>query len=85
MVVGNVGDHANAFDCICMTIRLSALPVRMSYRVKVRSVPILASTDDSDMLKRTEVMVSVEVGKDRFEMGVLLSKELDSTRKKSHR
>ena len=84
MVVGNVGDHANAFDCICMTIRLSAFPVRMSYRVKVRSVPILASTDDSDMLKRTEVMVSVEVGKDRFEMGVLLSKSWIQHAKKSH-
>lgn len=70
--MGKVGDQANAFDCICITIRLSAFPVRMSYNVKVRSVPILASTEDSDILKRTEVMVSVDVGKERSEMGALL-------------
>jgi len=74
MVVGKVGDHERAFNCICITIRLSALPVRISYRVKVRSVPVLARTEDSDMLKRTEVMVSVEVGNERFDKGALLRK-----------
>ena len=58
-----------------MTIRLSAFPVRMSYNVKVRSEPILARTDDSAMLKRTDVIVSVEVGNVRFETGALLKKE----------
>ena len=72
MVVGKVGDQARSFDCIRITIRLSALPVRMSYNVKVRSVPILARTEDSDMLKRTEEMVSVDVGKERSEIGALL-------------
>lgn len=38
----------------------------------MRSEPVLARTDDSDMLKRTEVMVSEEVGNVRLEMGVLL-------------
>jgi len=33
---------------------------------------VLASTDDSERLNRTEVMVSVDVGKDKFEMGALL-------------
>lgn len=55
-----------------MTTRRSALPVRMSYNVNVRSEPMLASTEDSDKLKRTAEMVSVEVGKVRFEMGALL-------------
>lgn len=55
-----------------MTIRRSALPVRMSYSVNVRSEPILASTEDSDRLNRTAVMVSVEVGNVRFEMAALL-------------
>lgn len=30
MDVGNVGDHASAFERNCMTVRRSALPVRMS-------------------------------------------------------
>ena len=72
MVVGKVGDQARSFDCICIIIRLSAFPVRMSYNVKVRSVPILARTEDSDMLKRTEEIVSVDVGKERSDIGALL-------------
>ena len=55
-----------------MTTRLSAFPVRMSYKVNVRSEPMLARTDDSAILKRTDVIVSVEVGKIRFETGALL-------------
>ena len=58
-----------------MTTRLSAFPVRMSYKVNVRSEPILARTDDSAILKRTDVIVSVEVGNVRFETGALLRKE----------
>jgi hypothetical protein len=72
MVVGKVGDQAREFDRMCITIRLSAFPVRMSYKVKVRSVPKLARTEASDILKRTEVMVSVDVGKERSEIGALL-------------
>ncbi len=70
--MGKVGDQAREFDCIRITIRLSAFPVRMSYNVKVRSVPIPARTEDSDILKRTEVMVSIDVGKERSEIGALL-------------
>lgn len=70
--MGKVGDQDREFDCICITIRFSAFPVRMSYNVKVRSVPILASTEDSDILKRTDVIVSVDVGKVRSEMGAFL-------------
>lgn len=55
-----------------MTTRRSALPVRMSYSVKVLSEPILASTDDSARLNLTAEIVSVEVGKVRFDMGALL-------------
>ena len=51
-----------------MMIRRSALPVRMSYKVKVRSVPMEARTEGSDALNLREVMVSEEVGKDRFEI-----------------
>ena len=58
-----------------MTTRLSAFPVRMSYKVNVRSEPMLARTDDSAILKRTDVIVSVEAGKVRFETGALLRKE----------
>jgi len=54
-----------------MTTRLSAFPVRISYSVKVRSEPMLARTEDSLRLNRTLVIVSVEVGKVRFEMGAL--------------
>ena len=56
----------------CMTTRRSALPVRMSYSVNVRSEPMLAKTLDSDMLKRTEVIVSVDVGNVRLDIGELL-------------
>ena len=54
-----------------ITLR-SAFPVRMSYSVKVRSDPMLASTDASDKLNRTEVIVSVEVWNVRFEIGAVL-------------
>jgi hypothetical protein len=47
----------------------------MSYKVNVRSDPMLARTDDSAMLKRTDVIVSVEVGNVKFETGALLRKE----------
>jgi hypothetical protein len=40
--------------------------------VKVRSEPMLAKTDDSERLNRTEVIVSVEVGNVRFVIGALL-------------
>ena len=56
----------------CITTRLSALPVRISYRVNVRSEPMLARTDDSLRLKRTAVIVSVEVGNVRSDIGELL-------------
>ena len=59
----------------CMTTLLSALPVRISYSVNVRSEPILASTDDSDRLNRTADIVSVDVGKVRFDIGALLQCE----------
>ena len=55
-----------------MTTLRSAFPVRTSYRVKVRSDPTLARTDASDRLNRTEVIVSVEVGNVRFEIGAVL-------------
>ena len=58
-----------------MTTRLSAFPVRMSYKVNVRSEPMLARTDGSAILKRTDVIDSVEVGNVRFETGALLRKE----------
>jgi len=57
-----------------MTTLRSAFPVRISYNVNVLSEPMLASTDDSLMLKRTEVIVSVDVGKVRFDTGALLAK-----------
>lgn len=55
-----------------MTVLRSALPVRISYNVNVRSEPMLASTEDSLKLKRTEVTVSEDVGKVRLEIGVSL-------------
>lgn len=70
--MGKVGDHARALLRMCMTVRRSAFPVRISYRVNVRSEPMLARTDDSERLKRTDVIVSAEVGKDRFVIGALL-------------
>ena len=56
----------------CMITLRSAFPVRMSYSVKVRSDPTLARTDASDELNLTEVIVSVEVGNVRFEIGAVL-------------
>ena len=55
-----------------MTTLRSAFPDRMSYSVKVRSVPMLAKTDDSLRLKRTLVTSSVDVGRVRFDIGALL-------------
>jgi hypothetical protein len=57
-----------------MTTLRSAFPVRISYNVNVLSEPMLASTDDSLILKRTDVIVSVDVGKVRFDTGALLEK-----------
>ena len=55
-----------------MMIRRSAFPVRISYSANDRSEPMLARTDASARLKRTEVTVSVEVGRVRLEMAALL-------------
>lgn len=52
-----------------ITTLLSALPVRISYSVNVRSEPVLARMLDSERLKRTEVMVSTEVGNVRLDTG----------------
>lgn len=58
----------------CMTTRRSAFPVRISYSVKVRSEPILASTEDSARLNLIAEIVSVEVGNVRLDIGALLCK-----------
>jgi hypothetical protein len=55
-----------------MTLR-SAFPVRISYNVNVRSEPMLARTEGSLRLKRTAVIVSVDVGKVKFDIGALLN------------
>ena len=55
-----------------MTTLRSAFPVRISYSVNVRSDPMLARTDDSLKLNRTAVIVSVDVGKVRLDIGALL-------------
>ena len=55
-----------------MTTRRSALPVRMSYRVKVRSEPTEARIEDAERLKRMAETVSEEVECVRFDMGTLL-------------
>ena len=55
-----------------MITRRSALPVRISYSVKVLSEPILAKTDDSERLNLTAEIVSVDVGNVRFDIGALL-------------
>ncbi len=60
-----------------MTIRRSALPVRISYRHIVRSPPTLASTLVSDWLKRTAETVSEEEPKARVESGADLPEERD--------
>lgn len=56
------------------TSRRSALPVRMSYRVNVRSVPVDARMDDSDQLNLRAVMDSVDVGNRRVDTGADLVK-----------
>lgn len=48
----------------------------MSYNVNVRSEPMLASTDGSLRLKRTAVIVSVDVGKVRLDIGALLNTDV---------
>lgn len=55
-----------------MTTRRSAFPVRISYKVNVRSEPILARTEGSARLKRTAEIVSMDVGKVRLDIGALL-------------
>lgn len=62
----------NGFAFTCITVRRSALPVRTSYNVQVRSDPTLASTLDSLGLNLTEVIVSVDAGKDKFAIGAVL-------------
>ena len=57
-----------------MITRRSALPVRISYSVKVLSEPMLARTDDSERLNLTAEIVSVDVGNVRFDIGALLAK-----------
>lgn len=61
-----------------MTTLLSALPVRISYRVNVRSDPVLARILDSERLKRTEVIVSMEVGKVRLDIGADLRGDIQT-------
>ena len=56
-----------------MTTLRSALPVRMSYKVKVRSDPAEASTEDSEGLKWIDVTVSVDVEYVRFDSGLDLA------------
>jgi len=53
----------------CMTIRLSAFPVRVSYRHNVRSFPTLANTLVSLWLNRTPDTVSNELPKAKVESG----------------
>jgi hypothetical protein len=55
-----------------MMTRRSALPVRISYKQKERSEPMEARIEVSLRLKRTEVTVSVDVGRVRLEIGALL-------------
>jgi hypothetical protein len=52
--------------------RRSAFPVLISYRVNVRSEPMLANTEDSDRLNRTADIVSVDVGNVRLDIAALL-------------
>ena len=65
-------DNKEREEHACITTLRSAFPVRISYKVNVRSEPILARIDDSLKLKRTAAIVSVEVGKVRFDIGALL-------------
>jgi len=52
-----------------MTSLLSALPVLISYKVNVRSVPVEARIEDSERLNRIEVTVSLDVENVRFDIG----------------
>lgn len=75
--MGNVGDQERAFEVNLRMERREAEEEweeeeRMSYRVKVRSVPIEARTEGSEGLNLREVMVSVEVGNVRLDMAALL-------------
>jgi len=70
--MGQEKKNIRRMERTCITTLRSAFPVRISYSVNVRSEPILARTDDSLKLKRTAVIVSVEVGKVRFDIGALL-------------
>jgi len=74
--VGSVGDHARALARIWKTSLRSALPVRTSYNVKVRSDPVDARTEASDKLNLRAVIVSVDVGKVRF----MIAEDLRRTR-----
>ena len=69
-------DQPEKMESTCITILRSAFPVRISYNVNVRSEPILARTDGSLRLKRTEVIVSVDVGKVRSDIGALLDPDM---------
>lgn len=50
----------------------SALPVRTSYRINVRSEPIEARTEVSEGLNRTTFTVSAEPAKVKFDIGEVL-------------
>ena len=56
------------------TRRRSAFPVRMSYRVKVRSDPAEARILDSDQLNLRDVMDSVDVGNVNVDIGADLTR-----------
>lgn len=56
----------------CITTRRSALPVRISYKMKVRSEPTVARMDGSERLNLIADTVSFDVGKVIFDIGVLL-------------
>lgn len=69
MRVGKVGFQERALQRKFRTSRLSAFAVRISYSVKVLSVPVVASTEDSDQLNFRAVILSVDVGKLRVDIG----------------
>lgn len=56
----------------CMIALRSAFPVRTSYRIKDRSEPTEARTEDSEGLNRTAFVVSFELVKVRFDIGEVL-------------
>jgi len=70
--VGSVGDQDRDVDWKCMTTRRSALDVRISYRVNVRSEPHDAIMEVSAGLNLRAVMVSTEVWKVRLEIDDVL-------------